>query len=91
MHRVLVVIVGPIRSNAVHVLRGAAGRSRLTETPSEHIDSHFRPMHLLCEFGRIRYDFVGDLKVQADLDYISDKMGFPTRFSNFSGVHQYTR
>ena len=57
------VVASSVDSNGAH--------SRLSETPSEHIESHFRPMHLLCELGRIRYDFVGDLKVQADLDYIS--------------------
>jgi hypothetical protein len=46
------------------------------------LDKHFRPAYLLCELDRIPYNFIGDLHVARDMDYISARMGFSKNFSS---------
>jgi hypothetical protein len=49
--------------------------------PSAQLDKHFRPMHYLCELNHIPYDYVADLELPEDMNFISDKLGFQVSFA----------
>ena len=63
----------------------------LTEMPTAKMDAHFKPITMLCELNRIKYDFVGTLGSTEDADYISKRIGYPVSFSDTSELHGYER
>ena len=56
----------------------------LMQVSLHRVNSHFKPMSALCEFGQIPYDFIGDLDTPAHMEYIASRIGARVLYSEYS-------
>ena len=52
--------------------------------PAHTINMHFKPMSVMCEFGNIPYDFIGDLDTPAHMEYIASRIGAKALYEQHS-------
>ena len=48
------------------------------------INEHFRPFHLLCEFGKINYTYIGELDNNPEMDFLSLHIGANITLNNIT-------
>jgi hypothetical protein len=53
------------------------------------VNEHFRPLHLLCEFGKIPYDYIGELDNSPEMDFLSLHIGANTTFNSLTAPQQH--
>jgi hypothetical protein len=51
------------------------------QKPLVTLDPHFKPVSIMCQLESIHFDFIGDLDVKEDMDYISNRLGYAHTFT----------
>eukprot|EP00054_Salpingoeca_dolichothecata_P016285 m.95266 g.95266 ORF g.95266 m.95266 type:complete len:308 (+) comp21908_c0_seq3:153-1076(+) len=63
----------------------------LAKSTPERLESHFRPMHLLCELGRIPYSSIIDLSSSGQIDSLTKLLGLKKPIGPRASVYSEKR